>query len=294
MSDLDKIIRRSEPGAVLGEGPLWSKRDQCVYWVDILSNKLHACYLDGRARTWDFPEHVTWVIERDISAFPGGGFIAGLMSGFAEVTLEPFSIRHIANPYPHEPENRMNDAKADDRGRIWAGSMHKPITKTSGAFYRLNTDLSVDEVDGPYKIANGPTFSADHSKVWHTDTGKSEIYVFDVIDGELANKRLWLKFPAEWGGPDGMTTDAQGGIWVAHWGPGRVTRFFEDATEDFHIDLPAKQTTSLCFAGDGLDRVFVTSAAENLPQDREGGTLFEIPSDLLRGHTGLEPMKFKG
>ena len=137
MSDLDKIIRRSEPGAVLGEGPLWSKRDRCVYWVDILSNKLHACYLDGRARTWDFPEHVTWVIERDISAFPGGGFIAGLMSGFAEVTLEPFSIRHIANPYPHEPENRMNDAKADDRGRIWAGSMHKPITKTSGAFYRL-------------------------------------------------------------------------------------------------------------------------------------------------------------
>ena len=216
------------------------------------------------------------------------------MSGFAEVTLEPFTIRHIANPYPHEPENRMNDAKADDRGRIWAGSMHKPITKTSGAFYRLNADLSVREVDGPYKIANGPTFSADHSKVWHTDTGKSEIYVFDVIDGELANKRLWLKFPAEWGGPDGMTTDAQGGIWVAHWGPGRVTRFFEDATEDFHIDLPAKQTTSLCFAGDGLDRVFVTSAAENLPQDREGGTLFEIPSDLLRGHTGLEPMKFKG
>lgn len=294
MSDLDKIIRRSEPGAVLGEGPLWSKRDRCVYWVDILSNKLHACYLDGRARTWDFPEHVTWVIERDISAFPGGGFIAGLMSGFAEVTLEPFTIRHIANPYPHEPENRMNDAKADDRGRIWAGSMHKPIEKVSGAFYRLNADLSVDEVDGPYKIANGPTFSADHSKVWHTDTGKSEIYVFDVIDGELANKRLWLKFPAEWGGPDGMTTDAQGGIWVAHWGPGRVTRFFEDATEDFHIDLPAKQTTSLCFAGDGLDRVFVTSAAENLPQDREGGTLFEIPSDLLRGHTGLEPMKFKG
>ncbi len=28
--------------------------------------------------------------------------------------------------------------------------------------------------------------------------------------------------------------------------------------------------------------------------DREAGTLFEIPSDLLRGHTGLEPMKFKG
>lgn len=283
------ILRRSAPGAILGEGPLWSKRDQCVYWVDILSHNLHAYYLNGESKTWHFPEPIGWVIERE-----KGDFIAGLMSGFAEVTLDPLTIKHIATPYPHEPENRLNDAKADDRGRIWAGSMHKPITKVSGAFYRLNTDLSWQEVDGPYKIANGPTFSADHARVYHTDTGKSEIYVFDIIDGELANKTLWLTFPQDWGGPDGMTTDAQGGIWIAHWGPGRVTRFNPDATVDFSIDLPAKQITSLCFAGDSLDRVFVTSAAENLPEDREGGTLFEIPAPLLRGHTGLEPQKFGG
>jgi sugar lactone lactonase YvrE len=283
------ILRRSAPGAILGEGPLWSKRDQCVYWVDILSHNLHAYFLNGESRTWHFPEPIGWVIERE-----KGGFIAGLMSCFAEVTLDPLTIRHIATPYPHEPENRLNDAKADDRGRIWAGSMHKPIEKVSGAFYRLNTDLSWQEVDGPYKIANGPTFSADHARVYHTDTGRNEVYVFDVIDGELANKTLWLTFPEDWGGPDGMTTDAQGGIWIAHWGPGKVTRFNPDATVDFSIDLPAKQITSLCFAGDNLDRVFVTSAAENLPEDREGGTLFEIPSPLLRGHTGLEPQKFKG
>lgn len=283
------ILRRSAPGAILGEGPLWSKRDQCVYWVDILSHNLHAYYLNGESKTWHFPEPIGWVIERE-----KGGFIAGLMSGFAEVTLDPLTIKHIATPYPHEPENRLNDAKADDRGRIWAGSMHKPITKVSGAFYRLNTDLSWQEVDGPYKIANGPTFSADHARVYHTDTGRNEVYVFDVIDGELANKTLWLTFPEDWGGPDGMTTDAQGGIWIAHWGPGRITRFNPDATVDFSIDMPAKQITSLCFAGDSLDRVFVTSAAENLPEDREGGTLFEIPAPLLRGHTGLEPQKFGG
>lgn len=283
------ILRRSAPGAILGEGPLWSKRDQCIYWVDILSHNLHAYYLNGESKTWHFPEPIGWVIERE-----SGGFIAGLMSGFAEVTLEPLTVKHIASPYPHEPENRMNDAKADDLGRIWAGSMHKPITKVSGAFYRLNTDLSWQEVDAPYKIANGPTFSTDHAKVYHTDTGKSEIYVFDIIDGELANKTLWLTFPEHWGGPDGMTTDAQGGIWIAHWGIGRVTRFNPDAAEDFHIELPAKQITSLCFAGDALDRVFVTSAAENLPEDREGGTLFEIPAALLHGHTGLEPQQFKG
>ena len=285
------IIRRSKPGALLGEGPLWSRRDRCVYWVDILGNSLHAWYLDETARSWHLPEHITWVIERE-----GGGFIAGLMSGFAELDLDPLRIRHIVNPSPHEPLNRLNDAKADDRGRIWAGSMHKPVEKTSGAWYRLETDLSVREVDGPYRIANGPAFSADHRTVYHTDSGTAEVFAFDIgHDGELSNKRLFKKFTDEMGDPDGMTVDAQGGLWIAHWGIGRVTRFTtDDAREDFHIDLPAKQTTSLCFAGDRLDRVFVTSAADGLPQDREGGTFFEIPKALLRGHTGLEPMKFKG
>ncbi|ESQ76590.1 SMP-30/gluconolactonase/LRE family protein [Asticcacaulis sp. AC402] len=284
------IIRRTEPGALLGEGPLWSRRDQCVYWVDILSHKLNAWYLDGRQQTWSFDCPVCWVIERE-----KGGFIAGLMTGFAELSLDPFVVRHIVNPYPHEPENRLNDAKADDRGRIWAGSMHKPITRTSGGWHRLNTDKSVTHVDGPYTIPNGPAFSADHRQVFHTDTDLRQVFLFDIdAEGELAGKRPWLTFPEDWGYPDGMTMDAQGGLWIAHWGAARITRFKMDATPDFHIDLPAKQITSMAFAGNDLNRLFVTSAAIDLPDDREAGTLFEIPSESLRGHTGLEPQKFKG
>jgi sugar lactone lactonase YvrE len=286
----DAILRRSKPGAALGEGLLWSRRDGCVYWVDILGNRLHAFYLaDGSEKTWYFPDHIGWVIERE-----KGGFIAGLMSGFHELSLEPFILKHIANPFPHEPGNRLNDAKADDQGRIWAGSMHKPQEKKSGALYRLNTDLSHTEVDGPYQVANGPTFSPDHTKIYHTDSGENDVFVFDIVDGEAVNKRLFVHFPDDWGSPDGMTTDAQGGIWIAHWGGGKVSRFTPDGALDFSIALPAKQITNVCFAGATLDRVFVTSAAVDQPDDREAGTLFEIPSELLRGHTGLEPQKFKG
>ncbi|MDC7682249.1 SMP-30/gluconolactonase/LRE family protein [Asticcacaulis sp. BYS171W] len=289
-SPLDTILRRTPPGAALGEGLLWSRRDACVYWVDILGNKLHAYYLaDGSSKTWYFPEHIGWVIERQ-----QGGFIAGLMSGFYELRLDPFILKHIANPFPHEPGNRLNDAKADDQGRIWAGSMHKPQTQKSGALYRLDTDLTHREIDGPYQVANGPTFSPDHSKIYHTDSGENDVFVFDIEGGEAVNKRLFVHFPDEWGSPDGMTTDAQGGIWIAHWGGGKVSRFRPDASLDFSVELPAKQITNICFAGDKLDRVFVTSAAVDQPADREAGTLFEIPSELLRGHTGLEPQKFGG
>ena len=288
---MSEIIRRSPPGAIIGEGVCWSKRDNRVYWVDILGQKLHAYDLrDDAISTWNFDEPICWVIERE-----KGGFICGLMSGFAELTLEPWSLKPILNPYPHEPENRMNDAKADNRGRIWAGSMHKPIKKVSGAFYRLNCDMTVDEVDGPYFIANGPAFSPDFTRIYHTDSGRSDVYVFDIdAAGELTNKRLFKHFPEDWGVPDGMTTDAQDGIWIAHWGGARVSRLTPDGRLDFSIPLPATQTSNVCFAGEKLDRMFVTSAAIDLPDEAEAGTLFEVPADLLNGYTGWEPRKFGG
>jgi xylono-1,5-lactonase len=288
---MSEIIVRSHKPSTLGEGTLWSPRDGCVYWVDILGHKLHSLELEhNKIRSWDFGEPIGWVVARE-----KGGFIAGLMSGPAEVTLEPFSVKHIVNPYPHEPENRLNDAKADNRGRIWFGSMHKPIEKTSGAFYRLETDLSFKEIDAPYTIANGPTFSKDFSRIYHTDTDKHEIYVFDMDEnGEAVNKRLFLRFLPAWGYPDGMTTDADDGIWVAHWGGSRVTRFLPDGREDFHIEMPASQITNITFGGDKLDRMFVSSAADGQPTEKLAGHLFEVPRSLLRGITGLTPQTFKG
>jgi sugar lactone lactonase YvrE len=91
-----------------------------------------------------------------------------------------------------------------------------------------------------------------------------------------------------------MTIDSQDGIWIAHWGAGRISRFTPYGYIDFSIDIPTSQTTSLCFAGDALNRLFVTSAAEGLLHDAEAGTLFEVPPELLRGYTGVEPQKFGG
>ena len=285
---MSQIINRSAPGALLGEGPLWSRRDQCVYWVDILGQKLHAYGLDGQTREWRFEEPICWVIERE-----QGGFVAGFKSGFAFLTLDPFLIEPIANPYRSEPDNRLNDAKADRRGRIYAGSMHMPQSKVSGCFYRLNKDLSIDLIDQPYGIANGPAFNGDETKLYHTDTARQTIYVFDIdASGEPRNRRDFVQFPDDWGSPDGMTSDADDGLWVAHWGASRLSRFLSDGRLDYSVTLPAQQITSLCFAGDRLDRVFVTSAAIDNPDDAHGGTLFELSPDLVKGVKGLEPARF--
>ncbi|MDP1028591.1 SMP-30/gluconolactonase/LRE family protein [Sphingomonas sp. KR1UV-12] len=274
--------------STLGEGPLWSAREGAVYWVDILGKRLHRLTLaDGAVTRWDMPRPIGWAVERETQP----GFIAGFDTGFAELTLDPLTIRPIGDPEPDLADNRMNDAKADAKGRIWAGTMPFSCEGDSGAFYRLDPDLSWVKADGPYCIPNGPAIAADGTWMVHTDTARGTIYRYAINDdGSLAPRTPFVTFEAEWGSPDGMTFDADGGLWVAHWGTGQVSRFDPDGRRERWLTLPASQITSCTFAGEGLDRMFVTSAADGKDDEEHAGALFEVDP----GCRGLPTPRFGG
>ena len=45
--------------AIVGESPVWSEADRCVYWVDILGGLVHRYEADvGSNRYWRLPEQV--------------------------------------------------------------------------------------------------------------------------------------------------------------------------------------------------------------------------------------------
>jgi sugar lactone lactonase YvrE len=156
---------------------------------------------------------------------------------------------------------------------------------------RLDTDLTWREVDTGYHIANGPTFSPDHKTLYHADSAQRVVYAYDIDDtGALRDKRLFVRFQDDWGYPDGMTTDAEGGVWVAAWDGGRIIRFAPDGRLDRAIALPASQITSCAFAGPNLDRLFVTSAAMGREDEALAGSLFEVDA----GVSGLPAGQFGG
>lgn len=260
--------------AKLGEGPVWDVRDQSIYFVDIKGPALHRYRLESGARTsWPMSEPICWVIPRAKAP----GFIAGFKSGFAELSVDPLFINPIGAPEPERATNRLNDAKADRHGSIWAGSMDDDEKVVSGALYRLAPDRTWVRADDGYAVANGPTFSPDGLVFYHTDTGSRIVYRFDVsADGALSNKREFVRFREDWGAPDGMTTDAEGCVWIAHWGGARVTRFTPDGKVDRAAAIPASQVTSCVFAGEKLDRMFVTTAAIGVENEELAGSLFEI------------------
>ncbi len=272
----------------LGEGPLWSPRDDALYWVDILGCRLNRLSLgDGAIAQWTLKEPIGWIIERASA----GGFIAGLQSGFAELRLDPFVVTPFHDPEPDRPDNRMNDAKADMAGRIWAGTMPFDCGGATGSLYRLDPDRRVTRVDSGYTIANGPALMPGSDFLFHTDSKLGHVYRYRIADdGSLVDRAVFLDFSDSDGTPDGMTFDAEGGLWIALWGAGRVERYTPDASLDRSIALPAAQLTSCAFAGANLDRLFVTSAADGNAASPYAGALFEVDA----GVRGLAPCQFAG
>ena len=92
--------------------------------------------------------------------------------------------------------------------------------------------------------------------------------------------------------PDGLTVDADGGIWVAFNGQGRVHRFTAGGRLDEVVEVGAAKTTACCLGGPGLDRLFITTSRENLPdgEDPLAGALFV--ADV--GVAGLPARLFAG
>jgi len=268
----------------LGEGLLWSAREAALYWVDILDARVNRLDLaSGRVDNWAMPDTIGWLIERE-----SGGFVAGLGRAFVALSFDPLAIEPIAEPEPERDGNRFNDAKADAAGRIWAGSMPFTCDRPSGSFYRLDPDGQVARIEDGYTIPNGPAIGDGF--LFHTDTALDTIFRYPVNDdGSVGPREPHIVFEPDWGHPDGMTVDADGHLWVACWGGSCVARFDPTGRRERTIALPASQITNVAFAGNALDRMFVTSAADGVDEP-QAGCLFEVDP----GCRGISPYRYLG
>jgi xylono-1,5-lactonase len=288
-------VKTAWPQALhLGEGAMWHEPSQQFYGVDIHGCAIHAWSpTTGDHRSWALPERVGWLIART----DGDGFMAGLQSGFARVWLEPeLRIEHIGCAHPGQPDVRLNDAKADLWGRIWAGAMNnRDPSQADGYLARLDPSGEFTVVESGIHIANGPAIAPDGSWMLHTDSFLNTTYRYRITgDGQLLDKTVWRVFTEAEGTPDGMTMDRDGNIWIAFWGGGCVRQFDPQGVQLRQIDLPATQITSMAFGGEKLDLLLVTSAsaglnAAQLAQSPQAGCTFVLRPG---GVTGLLPFGF--
>jgi len=225
----------------------------------------------------------------------GADILLGVGFAFLDPDLDAFEV--IDHPEPDFPTNRFNDGKVDPHGNFWAGTMDDLKRDRSGVLYRLGSDHRWVGIDPGYRISNGPAFSPDGGTLYHTDTLDRTTYAFDLADdGSVSNRRVFREWRDVSGNPDGMTTDAEGHLWVAFWGGWCVRRVTPAGEVVAEHALPVSNVTSMAFGGPGLDRLFVTCAHQELDADAAAvqplaGALFEV---LGHGVTGLPGGIYRG
>jgi sugar lactone lactonase YvrE len=246
-------------GARLGEGPVWDARINRLVWVDILASQVNLTDVQtGATDVIETPLHVGAVAIR-----ASGGYVAALQNGFWVINggnVEPLAILPDARP-----NLRFNDGKCDPAGRFWAGTMAYDESPGAGALYRLDGNGLVTRILGGISVSNGLAWSADGRTMFFIDspTHRIDALTVESATGEIADRRPVVHLDPESGYPDGMTIDAEDGLWVALWRGSAVHRYL-DGVLDAVIDLPVSLPTSCAFGGDDLDELYITSASDTL------------------------------
>jgi sugar lactone lactonase YvrE len=184
-----------------------------------------------------------------------------------KLTSEPFAaFEPVMHPDGDRPGNRFNDAKCDPRGRLWAGTMDDEEREASGRLYCVNDLKTARRFKDNVNLSNGLGWSPDGRTMYFVETLRSVIWAYDynVDDGAATNERVFATVPSSDGWPDGICVDAEGCVWLAHWGGWRLTRFTPDGRVDRVLKVPVPQVTSCAFGGAGLDTLYITTAAIGL------------------------------
>jgi sugar lactone lactonase YvrE len=268
-----------------GEGPVWSERWGGLRWVDMLAGDVLSLAADGTVQR----THVGTVAAA-LRPRRGGGAVIAVERGF--VLEDADGERTSLDPVWSDEGVRMNDGGCDPDGRFWCGSMAYDQRPGAAALYRLDPDGRVHRVLDGVTISNGIDWSPDGSLAYYDDTATHRVDVFDYDrDAGLTGRRPFVRLPDD-GNPDGLTVDADGGVWVALFGSGVVHRYTATGALDLVVELPTPQVTACTFGGPALDQLFVTTSREGMApgDDPVAGSLFRadvgVPGRPVREFTG--------
>lgn len=272
--------------ALLGEGPIWSPRDNALYWVDILMPSVHTYHAaDGSTSEVPLGSMASVAIPK-----ASGGLLLATPGGLMNFDPATRRMSPLCHPEAERPANRFNDGKCDRRGRLWIASMDMATALNRGSLFRVDGDGSWRKMDTGFTVPNGLGWSPDDSRMYFVDTHRRALYEydFDLMAGSIANRRTLIEFAPADGRADGLTVDDEGCIWIAMWDAWHIVRYAPDGREIQRIRMPVPRPTSCCFGGPNLDILYVTSASVRLSEQALAeaplsGSLFSMEIPGVRG-----------
>ncbi|HLU03326.1 MAG TPA: SMP-30/gluconolactonase/LRE family protein [Advenella sp.] len=248
----------------LGECPVWDTANQQLWFID------------GRAGLIQRLDPVTGQVTASVTVpAPAGSFCLNadgrLLVALKEdiVLVDPATggqqfLARIEDSHTHL---RLNDGEPMPDGSFIVGTMHVYRDEQEpplGGLYRLRPDGGLMKLATGIGITNGPCVNPLDGRLYISDSSTRSIHSYVMAaDGTLADRRLFINTDAYDSGPDGCCFDSDGGLWTALVRAGAIARFAPDGGLTHNIALPLAHPASLCFGGERLDELFVTSISDS-------------------------------
>ncbi|CAG4959772.1 unnamed protein product [Colias eurytheme] len=296
------LIKNVARGGIHFEGPHWTENESALYWVDIVDQKVYRLDAVTGNVTSRRIEYGPVSLVVTVKDYPGEVVLASrselyLMSW--DANKGDSAMRLLTAVDLGKPDNRINDGKADTKGRLWFGTMGKEdasgVDLDQGTLYMLtsNNYIHPEEKVRPVSISNGIAWTSDDKFMFYIDSPLRTIDVFDfnIETGDIRNRRTLFSFQKHnvTGVPDGMTIDTDGNLWVACYDGGKVIKIDSRAGKLLEQHkIPATKVTSVTWGGHDLSTLYVTTSrrglnSAQLAQEQEAGSLFAIQGTGSRG-----------
>jgi sugar lactone lactonase YvrE len=249
----------------LGEGPLWDPTRGRLLWVDIVAGTVHegvlapetgAVIATGRR---SFPTTVGAV-----AASSDGRLLVAEESSLALIDSEG-NRTELARVLPRGVRSRLNDGAVDPAGRFLIGSLAQDGRRNQEVLARLEESGCV-LLDTDLTLSNGLAWSPAGDRFYSIDTIPGTVWVrdYEPVTGRVGPRREL--FAVTDGSPDGLCVDAEGNLWIALWGRGRVECRSTRGDLLAVVDVDAPHTSSAVFAGPDLDVLVITTATQGLAE----------------------------
>jgi sugar lactone lactonase YvrE len=253
-----------EMRSILGESPMWHVDERRLYWLDLQRPALYR---------FDPASGRNEQVKADLGRYVGGlvfradgGLIVDKEDGLHVLDRASGRLTPLADPEPDLPGNWFNDAKVDRQGRLWAGTGDRGETAATGSLYVFAADHSWRAVDRNIICSNGPAFSPDGRFAYFSDSYIQQVVRYDIDPktGAVGPRQPFVTVTDANVFPDGMTVDADGGVWVAHWDGWRIVRYTPDGQVERIVTLPVPRPTAMAFGGTDHRTLYITTASTGL------------------------------
>ena len=272
---------------ILAEGIQWNEIENRLYWCDIHGACLWSCDENGEnVSKQELPDRI------GSFAFDSNGDLLVAFTDGLYKMKSGTKKRELIEPIERDKHyTRLNDGRCDRQGRFIVGGMDEVNFQPRSQVYQFDGN-SVKAIISNVTISNSICFSPEGKIMYFADSPTRIIrkYQYEPEFGVIAESfDIFAELTEQEGVPDGSCVDVEGGLWNARFGSSSVQRYLPDGTKDLLIELPVTQLTCCCFGGKNMDRLYISTASENLTEAQlhsqpYAGAIFVATLDVVGIH----------